>query len=249
LNQTDVQIVDRPLREFRFSLLSNVQFSTPYKIEVAVRNTDGTYLPYGQPCTVTTPLFPTSQLQASQCDYTATSVTEVVYANIVSNATAYRFLITNSSLSYSYTFDSTLRSFQLNTVPGLVGSTTYTVQVAVQIGGTFGPYGKSCTLTTPAALNAKTIVDVTALPQGTKVFEAMALPNPFADNFKLDVKTSSEEVLQVKVYDMLGKLVDTREVSTTDVQTLEVGTNYPSGVYNVIVTQGENTKTLRVIKR
>jgi len=155
LNQTDVQIVDRPLREFRFSLLSNVQFSTPYKIEVAVRNTDGTYLPYGQPCTVTTPLFPTSQLQASQCDYTATSVTEVVYANIVSNATAYRFLITNSSLSYSYTFDSSLRSFQLNTVPGLVGSTTYTVQVAVQIGGTFGPYGKSCTLTTPAALNAK----------------------------------------------------------------------------------------------
>jgi len=77
----------------------------------------------------------------------------------------------------------------------------------------------------------------------------MALPNPFADNFKLDVKTSSEEVLQVKVYDMLGKLVDSREVSTTDVQTLEVGNNYPSGVYNVIVTQGENTKTLRVIKR
>ncbi|RAR69279.1 hypothetical protein CLV55_101565, partial [Flavobacterium aciduliphilum] len=30
---------------------------------------------------------------------------------------------------------------------------------------------------------------------------------------------------------------------------LQLGERYPSGVYNVIVTQGENTKTLRVIKR
>jgi hypothetical protein len=29
----------------------------------------------------------------------------------------------------------------------------------------------------------------------------------------------------------------------------EVGNSYPSGVYNVIVTQGEEMKTLRVIKR
>jgi hypothetical protein len=30
---------------------------------------------------------------------------------------------------------------------------------------------------------------------------------------------------------------------------MELGNNYPSGVYNVIVTQGEDVKTLRVIKR
>jgi hypothetical protein len=172
----------------------------------------------------------------------------MIYATIVTNATAYRFNITNSSLGYSYTFDTMLRNFQLNTIPGLSGDATYTVKVAVQIGGAFGPYGKPCTITTPPALNAKAVVAVVPVEQST-IFEAMALPNPFADNFKLNVTTSSEATIQVKVYDMLGKLVESRAVNASDVQTLEVGANYPSGVYNVIVTQDDITKTLRVIKR
>ena len=80
-------------------------------------------------------------------------------------------------------------------------------------------------------------------------FKAIAYPNPFAENFKLDVKTSSEEALQIKVYDMLGKLVDNRILQTTEAEGFEVGANYPSGVYNVIVSQGDTVKTLRVIKR
>lgn len=46
---------------------------------------------------------------------------------------------------------------------------------------------------------------------------------------------------------MLGKLVEDRKAQVSDI--IELGDNYPSGVYNVIVSQGENTKTLRVIKR
>ena len=37
--------------------------------------------------------------------------------------------------------------------------------------------------------------------------------------------------------------------SASYAQCTPAGDRYPSGVYNVIVTQGENTKTLRVIKR
>jgi hypothetical protein len=80
-------------------------------------------------------------------------------------------------------------------------------------------------------------------------FHATAYPNPFAENFKLDIKTSSEEALQVKVYDMLGKLVDNQIMDATQVEAFEIGANYPSGVYNVIVSQGDNLKTVRVIKR
>ena len=80
-------------------------------------------------------------------------------------------------------------------------------------------------------------------------FKATAYPNPFAENFKLDVKTSSEEALQIKVYDMLGKLVENRILEVSEIEGLEVGANYPSGVYNVIVSQGDVVKTLRVIKR
>ncbi|WP_396167931.1 T9SS type A sorting domain-containing protein, partial [Flavobacterium sp.] len=80
-------------------------------------------------------------------------------------------------------------------------------------------------------------------------FKATAYPNPFAENFKLDVKTSSEEALQINVYDMLGKLVESRILEATEVEGFEVGANYPSGVYNVIVSQGDTVKALRVIKR
>ncbi|WP_168710275.1 T9SS type A sorting domain-containing protein [Flavobacterium sangjuense] len=77
----------------------------------------------------------------------------------------------------------------------------------------------------------------------------IAYPNPFADNFKIDVKTSNDADLNVKVFDMLGRLLQTNNVKVTNAETLEIGGNYPAGVYNVIVTQGEEVKTQRVIKR
>ena len=239
-----VQVIDRNVREFRFNLLANIAYSTPYKIEVAIKNTNGTYMSYGPSCEVTTPLFPTTSLQDSQCDYTALSATETIYAKLVSNATNYRFSVTNSNIGYGYVFDTTLRAFVLNSVPSLLPSTTYSVKVMVKIGGVWGPYGKICTVTTPGTSKAIASTDKLAA-----MFYATAYPNPFAENFKLDIKTSSEEPLQVKVYDMLGKLIENRNLDVTDVRALQIGSEYPSGVYNVIVSQGEDVKTLRVIKR
>ncbi len=101
----------------------------------------------------------------------------------------------------------------------------------------------------PFTLYYKNCEIVKAATPTAIVFNATAYPNPFAENFQLDIKTSSEEVLQVKVYDMLGKLVDNQILDATQVEGFEIGSNYPSGVYNVIVSQGDNLKTVRVIKR
>jgi hypothetical protein len=132
----------------------------------------------------------------------------------------------------------------LNTVPGLTPNTTYSVKVAVKIGGVWGPYNKICTLTTPGTVKPTTAIT------GTEInFDTTAYPNPFAENFKLNVTTNSIEILKVKVYDMLGKLIENSIIDPIQVRGLEVGNNYPSGVYNVIVSQGDNIKTLRVIKR
>jgi hypothetical protein len=243
LSTNAVQTIDRSLREFRFNLLSNIPYNTLYKVEVAVKNTDGTYLPYGPSCNVTTPLFPTTSLQDSQCDYVAASNNELVYAKLVANATNYRFNFTNTALSYGYTFDTVLRVFALNTVPGLTPNTTYSVKVAVKIGGVWGPYNKVCTLTTPGTVKPSTAVT------SESNFDASAYPNPFAANFKLNVNTNSDEALQVKVYDMLGKLIENSVINPIEVRAFEVGNNYPTGVYNVIVSQGDQFKTLRVVKR
>jgi len=80
-------------------------------------------------------------------------------------------------------------------------------------------------------------------------FGVTAYPNPYSATFNLSLSTSSEELVGVTIYDMTGKLIDKREVRPSDVSELQVGDRYPSGVYNVVVTQGSDVKTLRVIKR
>ena len=80
-------------------------------------------------------------------------------------------------------------------------------------------------------------------------FSVIAYPNPFAGTFNLSLTTTSADRVGVMVYDMIGKLIETREVSLNEVYGLQVGDRYPSGVYNVVVTQGEQTKTVRVVKK
>jgi len=86
-------------------------------------------------------------------------------------------------------------------------------------------------------------------PIVTAPFAAVAYPNPYSESFNLSLTTSSEAKVTVAVYDMTGKLIERREVKLSDDSELHVGDRYPSGVYNIIVTQGEEVKTLRVVKR
>ena len=65
----------------------------------------------------------------------------------------------------------------------------------------------------------------------------------------LDVKTESASLVNVKVYDMVGRLIEQRDVRTSDLETTTIGERYPSGVYNVVVSQDNNVETVRVVKR
>ncbi|TRX29196.1 T9SS type A sorting domain-containing protein [Flavobacterium franklandianum] len=80
-------------------------------------------------------------------------------------------------------------------------------------------------------------------------FNVFAYPNPFRDNFKLSLESPSNEKVNVAVFDLSGKLIELREINSNEINTLDLGNNYPSGVFNVIVTQGTYTKTVRVIKQ
>jgi len=80
-------------------------------------------------------------------------------------------------------------------------------------------------------------------------FSVVAYPNPYSENFNLSLTTSSVDTVGVSIYDMTGKLIDRRDLSPSEVSGLQIGNRYASGVYNVVVTQGSEVKTLRVIKR
>uniref|UniRef100_UPI0025C59C0D T9SS type A sorting domain-containing protein n=1 Tax=Flavobacterium sp. UBA7682 TaxID=1946560 RepID=UPI0025C59C0D len=103
-----------------------------------------------------------------------------------------------------------------------------------------GPVGKDCIIRTPSVATKMVV---------TSAFAAKAYPNPFANNFLIDLTTESKSSVSIKVYDMVGRVVDQRSVAVSDMKSMTIGEQYPSGVYNVIITQDEEVKTLRVIKR
>ncbi len=238
---------------FNMAQFVGVLYNTNYRVEVSLRNTDLAYLPYNVACVITTPSYPTAQVRELQCNnYVVTNNSQYIYADNVSGASAYRFRLyiidAQSNIIYDYSFDSSMNRFRLNNFPGLTAGTTYSVQVAVKISGqtAFGPYSKECTIITPGlsrTINSETVLEI------AKTFEVVAYPNPFAENFKLDVKTNNETTIQVRVYDMIGKLVEDKMINGSNIQNFEFGNHYPSGVYNIVISQESETKTLRVIKR
>ena len=233
-----VQVKDRSYHWFTLCMLNRYNYGSTYMVEVAVKTTGG-YTGYGSPCYVYTPAVP----MLASCGAVVPTASSLVYTTSTTSVTQYRFQVTKVSDQSTVTFDTNKYwfSFRVN-VPGFTTSTEYSVRIAVMTAGTWSAFGDACSITSPAAAvrsEAGTDLD----------FDVVAYPNPYADSFKLDVITSSDENVQYKVYDMLGKLIDSQEVISTEVYAQELGNNYPSGVYNVIVTQGEQVKTLRVIKR
>jgi hypothetical protein len=81
------------------------------------------------------------------------------------------------------------------------------------------------------------------------VFHVSAFPNPFARHFSVQIESSSDEQVEMKVYDMIGRQLESHKATVSELCTREIGNNYPSGVYNVVVSQGDKVKSLRMIKR
>ena len=76
-------------------------------------------------------------------------------------------------------------------------------------------------------------------------FSAVASPNPAPEGKGFQVTSSNGKSFGVQVYDMLGRSIEQRQMSSE----AQIGSNYAKGIYNVIVNQGTQVKTLRVIKK
>src|SRR5690606_20605826 len=169
------------------SMITNfsVQYGKTYNVQVAVKNTDGTYLPYGATCSVTTPVFPTTSLQDSQCDdYAVPSNTTQIVAFSYPGAIGYTFQLTGPGLPVGgVEVTNNLRVFTLSQFPGLIAGATYNVRVRLIFDPAVldGPFGKTCTIVTPG---------VSRVMETAVKFNAVDFPNPFAENFNIDVTTS-----------------------------------------------------------
>jgi hypothetical protein len=232
----------------RFNLtnlgLANIAYGTTYTVDVLLAF-GGTYRPdseYGDACSISTPATPsTSRVVQPTCGSSISNLWTTIFAQQVVGAQGYKFVVTNGAQTREFATPNP--RFSLQNLPGrAAANTAYTIRVDVLYGSSYVQGTVLCTITTTAGATRQTA-------SALDIYEVKAYPNPYADTFKLDVNTSSEDQVGVRVYDMLGREVEARQASVANITNLEIGSQYPSGVYNIIVTQGDNVKTLRVIKR
>ncbi|SCY28806.1 GEVED domain-containing protein [Flavobacterium caeni] len=239
-----VQTIDRTQNWFSLQMLARYNYGTEYRIEVAVKTT-GAYGGYGAACELSSPAAPS----LVNCGGTVAAKHTPIASTSVSGATQYRFQVVRASDLASATLDRSTNFFNFNMIPVSLytAGATYNVRVAVMTAGTWSPFGDACEIMAPGA-GAKGLPTATEAT-ASAAFKATAYPNPFTSDFNLDIVSASQEKVQVKVYDMLGKLVESKELDAADAHNAKVGAQFPAGVYNVIVSQDGIVKTLRVVKR
>ena len=243
---TIVGIYSSPIN--RFSLINlgiaNIDFATTYTIDVLLKfgNDWRPDTEYGPTALITTPATPgTSRVIRPICGTTINALWTTIFAQQIVGAQGYKFVVTNGAQTREFTTANP--RFQLPLLAGgAAANTAYTIRVDVLYNNSYVEGTVLCTLTTSPAATRQTNGLV-------NIYEVNANPNPFAETFKLNVNTSNEDLVKISVYDMLGREVESRQATVAAIMNVEIGSQYPSGVYNIIVTQGENVKTLRIIKR
>jgi hypothetical protein len=240
---------------------SGLTAGASYSISVSIFY-NGVYGPYGNVCQVTVPsTAPTTSVVAANCGYTPATYHELMNVKVVAGASKYEYKLENVGLGYSQTFQNTNPNFNFAVYTGLATNTMYTVSARVYFMGAWGPYGQACTVTTPASsammlpansavtsgVSAKRIG--TAEEENTNTFDALAYPNPFNNEFAISlVSYKVNEAITIRVFDATGRLMEQHSVLPGAVKDLTIGSAYAQGLYNIVVSQGSQTKSIKVIR-
>lgn len=239
-----VQTFDRPTRFFTLNMLASYNYGVDYSVTVAILN-GGTWSANGDACTVRVDI-PAVTLKDQYCNGTVTKRGLPIYANTVPGATSYHFRVTVGSTQYVVVRNAAY--FFLSDLPVTVPfNTTVGVEVKAFTATAESAYGASCPVTLSNVVSRPGATEQTG-EGAVSTAKLTGFPNPFSNAFAIDFTTESEEMVDIVVYDMTGKLVDRRSVSVNEIPTLKIGDNFAAGVYNLILTQGETVKTLRVVK-
>ncbi|MFM9824956.1 T9SS type A sorting domain-containing protein [Flavobacterium sp.] len=194
-----------------------------------------------------TPATPTGTLAI--CPSAATSVTYTIVA-LATNATSYLIeapvgatVTTATGFASSVEIDAVANAtFTVNYVSGFISTTAAKKYIYIFSKNGFGSSAtlRALTLTNATSGCPASPGRIASEAAVANEFSVVAYPNPSSSEFTIE--TSAKGAINVNVYDMQGRLVE----KTTSTQ---VGSRLAKGVYNVIVSQGANTKSVRVIKK
>ena len=227
--------------------LDEYEYGTTYTVRVGMDVND-VWQGYGPACTITTPsLFEGPYaLNIPQCGTTLAERFHPINIAGPNMISSYEINVTNMSTGVDATITRTTPWFNLKMLPAIYDyDTTYSITCRVATTGDYSEWTTPCEVTTPAAAAGFAANNGPAIA----AMKAVAYPNPFVDGFNVNLEATGEAPVQVQVYDLVGKLLESREIAPAELQSQRLGSNFTSGVYNVIITQGDSIESIRVIKR
>jgi ubiquitin len=181
----------------------------------------------------------TTLLKALACTDNSKALAVTAFYN---GAIQWQWSTTSTTLGFNDIDSATETLYSISSTSRATGANYYRAKFTNSCGvSVFSPalavYYKDCA--TVAKIMSPTIA--------TSVFDVVAYPNPSALQFTLEGLSSDKAKSSgIRVYDVLGRLIEKRQLESNTVQ---IGAGYPSGVYNVIVTQDTQSKTLRLVKQ
>jgi hypothetical protein len=186
---TTIQTLEKTVRYFNLTQFPTYSYNTAYTIDVALE-IGGVFQSYGPSCVINTPGYQ-SQLTTEFCDITLSDIGTNIYANNIYGATRYKFKVTDGT-----TVDSlikTVRYFNFTQLSSYSYNTTYIISVALEINGSFGNYGPTCTVTTPSSVSDITseFCGTTLATIGTNVY-ATAVAGATGYRFKISDGTNTQ---------------------------------------------------------
>jgi hypothetical protein len=97
----------------------------------------------------------------------------------------------------------------------------------------------------PRVTNHKTTLDDASIENVP--FAANVWPNPSSGDFKLEVQSSSNENAVLSIFDINGRLIS--NVNAGSQKSIAFGENLKAGIYMVVLQQGSNSNTFKVVKQ
>jgi hypothetical protein len=140
-------------------------------------------------------------------------------------------------------------------VSGVWGANKLTISGTPTISGT-KTYNVELLSVCPRVIGTGTINVTTGSGAGTALrpvstsnIEVTSYPNPFSTAFRMNVVSQSEEPIAVQITDMVGRIIENHVINSYELSEKEIGEAYPVGVYNIVLTQGSETTTFRIVKQ
>jgi hypothetical protein len=80
-------------------------------------------------------------------------------------------------------------------------------------------------------------------------FDVTLFPNPFDNEFNINLTSLSLDPIEFEVYDLLGRTIDKQKIKPIEINSKKIGTNYLPGFYTLFFKQGKKNKSIKVLKK